>query len=132
MFSFHFNSCLEFFTDLLAQLHTRRFLRTFLDDAHVLEQCTLSPLANGSAPVGGQGFQPLLEQFAFYLGFEIADHSGEALSESEVLSTHLQKVQERVGKGLRMEVKMIKHECEFECVDASAEMMIITASRNYE
>ena len=83
---------MEFFTDLLAQLHTRRFLRTFLDDAHVLEQCTLAPLANGSAPVGAEGFQPLLEQFSFYLGFEIADHSGEALSESEVLATHLQKV----------------------------------------
>ena len=42
-------SC-ELLTDLLAQLHTRRFLRTLLDDLHVVETCALSPLGDSCRP----------------------------------------------------------------------------------
>jgi intron-binding protein aquarius len=63
---------LELSTDLLSQLHTRRFLRTLFDDKHVLEKTSLSvKLAKlGSMP-------ELLEKYKFYLGFEIQDQTGE-------------------------------------------------------
>lgn len=85
------NRCAELLTDLLAQLATRRFVRTLLDDAHVQESCALAPLAQPSTPAGAT-FGALLEQLAFYMGFEIEDQTGDALSEAEVLAAHLQKV----------------------------------------
>ena len=84
--------CLELLVDLLAQLHTRRFLRTLLDDMHVLERCSLSQLSVARGAADAKLFNQLLELLRFYLGFEIQDQTGEALSDSQMQTRHLQKM----------------------------------------
>uniref|UniRef100_A0A1D2ABG5 Intron-binding protein aquarius n=2 Tax=Auxenochlorella protothecoides TaxID=3075 RepID=A0A1D2ABG5_AUXPR len=82
----------EFLTDLLSQLPTRRFVHALLDDRAVLVKCTLSPLCSGR---GQQGvlFAQLVDLFRFYSGFPIADHTGEALGEEEVVAAHYERIQ---------------------------------------
>lgn len=93
----------EFMIDLLAQLPTRRFFRAVVIDQHVVVRAQLSPLyklsANSRVPSGGQAggggklFSQLLEMLKFYVGFEIDDRTGNALSDSKLLDAHYSKFQ---------------------------------------
>lgn len=66
-------------------------MHALLDDRAVLVKCTLSPLCSGR---GQQGvlFAQLVDLFRFYSGFPIADHTGEALGEEEVVAAHYERV----------------------------------------
>lgn len=81
------------------QLPTRRFVHALLDDRAVLVKCTLSPLCSGQGPQGVL-FAQLVDLLRFYSGFPIADHTGEALGEEEVVATHYERVRGEKGGGL--------------------------------
>lgn len=81
---------LELLVDLEALLPTRRFFNTVLDDAHVVEHCTLSYLATG--PNEGKLFTQLLDMLRFYSGFEINDVTGTALTDHEMMDLHYNKI----------------------------------------
>lgn len=67
---------LELLTDLLSQLPTRRFLHAVLCERQVLVKAKRSALY--AAPAG-QLFRQLLDQFEFYVGFPVDNHTSEAL-----------------------------------------------------
>lgn len=71
----------ELFIDLENQLTTRRFLNALLEDHQVVVACRQSGLF---ARQEGSLFRELVSTLAFYVGFEISDLTGEALSSVEV------------------------------------------------
>ena len=81
----------EFLTDMLSQLPTRRFVRTVLEDRGLLPKCRLSPLF---AHPKGRLFVQLLDLFKFYLGFEVDDHTGAHLSDDEMSVRHYDRLQQ--------------------------------------
>ncbi|XP_046849502.1 RNA helicase aquarius-like isoform X2 [Xenia sp. Carnegie-2017] len=81
---------LELLVDLEALLPTRRFFNTVLDDAHVVERCSLSFLAK--EPKKGKLFTQLLDMLRFYAGFEINDVTGSALTDHEMVNIHYCKI----------------------------------------
>jgi Intron-binding protein aquarius N-terminus len=68
---------LELLIDLLSQLPTRRFLHALLAEKNVLVKAKRSALFTAPA---GDLFVQLLDQFEFYMGFPIDDHTGEPLA----------------------------------------------------
>jgi len=58
-----------------AQLPTRRFFNTLLDDHHFVVRCSMAPLARRDPE--GYLFSQLLERLRFYAGFEINDQTGD-------------------------------------------------------
>ena len=58
-----------------AQLPTRRFFNTLLDDHHFVVRCSMAALA--SRDPEGYLFSQLLERLRFYAGFEINDQTGD-------------------------------------------------------
>ncbi|XP_065882435.1 RNA helicase aquarius-like [Dysidea avara] len=81
---------LEFITDIEAQLPTRRFFNTLLDNCHFMVKCKMSNLARRKPE--GHLFNQLLERVGFYAGFEINDHTGMALTEHQMLDQHYSKI----------------------------------------
>lgn len=89
---------LELLIDLEAQLLTRRFFSSLLDDSHAIVYSRLSPLSKRS---DGKLFRQLLDMLQFYAGFEINDFTGEPLTDQEMTSLHydrLKSLQEAVFK----------------------------------
>ena len=83
---------LELLVDLLSQLHTRRFLRTLIDDMHLLEVCFIASYARAEMSEFAL-FRKLLARLKFYIGFEIQDQTGEALSDAQISARHFRRVQ---------------------------------------
>ena len=69
--------CMELLVDLLAQLPTRRFLRTLLDNMHVLERCSLSTLLDMTKEPRPEGklLSQLLDMFKVGGGGGGGDHT---------------------------------------------------------
>lgn len=63
----------EFMVDLLSQLPTRRFVRTFLDDRGLVVRCKMSNLFERE---DGNLFAQLVDHLDYYMSFNIDDHSG--------------------------------------------------------
>lgn len=80
---------LEFITDLIAQLSTRRFVRPYLEHIHFVVRCQLSPLYTAAS---GKLFRQMLEQVKFYMGFEIDDKTGQPLTDSDMIDAHYLKL----------------------------------------
>ncbi|GJJ70103.1 intron-binding protein aquarius [Entomortierella parvispora] len=81
---------LEFLIDLEAQLPTRRFFNTLLEDHQIVTICKLSKLACDK--VSGTLFSQLLDILVFYAGFEINGHTGLALTKEEMIDIHASKL----------------------------------------
>ncbi|ORX76621.1 hypothetical protein K493DRAFT_108639 [Basidiobolus meristosporus CBS 931.73] len=82
---------LEFLIDLEAQLPTRRYFNTLLDDHNIVVSCTLSALAHRPDCTR---FQQLLNMLKFYSRFEINDQTGSALTDSEMTDLHSKRLLE--------------------------------------
>lgn len=61
---------LEFLIDLLSQLPTRRFIRTLLDNKGVLVKCKIKAIEYDNL------YLQLLNQFEYYMTFNVDDHTG--------------------------------------------------------
>ncbi|KAF9315831.1 hypothetical protein BG003_002627 [Podila horticola] len=81
---------MEFLIDLEAQLPTRRYLNTLIDDHQVVAICKLAQLNSNNE--SGTLFSQLLEIFTFYTGFEINGHTGLALTKEEMTEIHASKL----------------------------------------
>ncbi|KAJ3103753.1 hypothetical protein HDU97_009849 [Phlyctochytrium planicorne] len=91
---------LELFIDLESQIPTRRYIHTLLDDHLILPLSHRSPLMvprrtkrDGPVVYPRQTFVLMLERFEFYMDFQIDNVSGQALSESEYLQAHYNRIQ---------------------------------------
>ncbi|KAI9345230.1 hypothetical protein BDR26DRAFT_1005595 [Obelidium mucronatum] len=93
---------LEFFTDLLSQLPTRRYLTSLLKDHHFDQTSRSSTLAargnisvkNGiSHALSGSCFVQLLDLYELYESFEIDDVSGAAISAEDASARHYANMQ---------------------------------------
>ncbi|CAG8611326.1 5479_t:CDS:10, partial [Scutellospora calospora] len=82
---------LEFLIDLEAQLPTRRYFNTLLEDHQILILCKLAPLLKRKEE--SELFKQLLEILKFYAGFEIHDHTGLALTDDQMTELHFVKTQ---------------------------------------
>ncbi|XP_067939363.1 RNA helicase aquarius-like [Watersipora subatra] len=80
---------LELLIDLQAQLPTRRFLNTLLDDMHLVVTCRRSLLCKRS-----KLFTQLLDMLEFYTGFEINDLTGEPMTSKEMTNTHYKRIRD--------------------------------------
>ncbi|KAG0208037.1 hypothetical protein BGX31_002448, partial [Mortierella sp. GBA43] len=81
---------LEFLIDLEAQLPTRRYFNTLVDDHQIVTICRLSNLASNKNT--GTLFAQLLDILAFYIGFEINGHTGLALTKEEMTEIHASRL----------------------------------------
>ncbi|KAG0314080.1 hypothetical protein BGZ99_008372 [Dissophora globulifera] len=81
---------MEFLIDLEAQLPTRRYFNTLIEDHQIVAICKLSDLANNKN--SGTLFSQLLEILAFYTGFEINSQTGLALTKEEMTEIHASKL----------------------------------------
>ncbi|EFN59246.1 hypothetical protein CHLNCDRAFT_29663 [Chlorella variabilis] len=81
----------EFLTDLLSQLPTRRFVHAVLEDRAVLVKCYMSRLYTHPE---GRLYVQLVDLLRFYLSFPIHDHTGDPLSEEDVTAAHYEHVQQ--------------------------------------
>ncbi|KAG0240897.1 hypothetical protein BGW41_006553 [Actinomortierella wolfii] len=77
---------MEFMVDLEAQLPTRRYFNTLLNDHQVVAFCKLSQLAKDKEQ--GTLFSQLLEILEFYAGFEINSYTGMALTKEDMIEAH--------------------------------------------
>ncbi|KAF9974942.1 hypothetical protein BGZ73_001565 [Actinomortierella ambigua] len=77
---------MELMIDLEAQLPTRRYFNTLLDDHQVVAFCKLSKLAGDKEK--GTLFSQLLEILEFYAGFEINSFTGMALTKEDMIEAH--------------------------------------------
>jgi len=75
----------ELLIDLFSQLPTRRFFHALCEDWMVLVRCQASALA---AMPEGRLFSQLVDMFRFYQGFEINNHTGQPLTDDDLISTH--------------------------------------------
>ncbi|KAF9951183.1 hypothetical protein BGZ70_001099 [Mortierella alpina] len=81
---------MEFMIDLEAQLPTRRYFNTLVEDHEVIAICKLSKLSQDKQR--GTLFAQLLDILAFYTGFEINGHTGLALTRDEMTEIHASKL----------------------------------------
>ncbi|KAH7056430.1 aquarius, isoform CRA_c [Linnemannia elongata] len=77
---------MEFLIDLEAQLPTRRYFNTLVEDHQIVAICKLSKFASNKE--SGVLFSQLLDILAFYTGFEINGHTGLALTKEEMTEIH--------------------------------------------
>lgn len=90
---------LEFFIDLEAQLPTRRFFNTLLDDHEIIVLTQLAPcMRRESKDV--ELLKKLLSILSFYSKFEINDQTGVALTDLEMTEAHCQQL-------IQLQVKFI-------------------------
>jgi len=80
---------IELMVDLEAQLPTRRFFNTVMDDAHLVVQGRLANLTNREE---GKLYTQLLDNLSFYVGFEINEQTGEALTDHEMTDLHYDRI----------------------------------------
>lgn len=80
---------IELIVDLEAQLPTRRFFNTVMDDAHLVVRCRLANLKNRD---DGKLYTQLLDNLSFYAGFEINEQAGEALTDHEMTDIHYDRI----------------------------------------
>ncbi|KAI9307123.1 P-loop containing nucleoside triphosphate hydrolase protein [Cunninghamella echinulata] len=78
---------LEFLIDLEAQLPTRRFFNTLLNDHQIIVLCNLAPF-NRRDSSDVDLIKQLLENLTFYSKFEINDQTGLALTDLEMTEQH--------------------------------------------
>ncbi|ORX52031.1 P-loop containing nucleoside triphosphate hydrolase protein [Hesseltinella vesiculosa] len=81
----------EFLIDLEAQLPTRRFFNTLLNDYQFLTLCRLSPLMQRDDQ-DVRLLKQLIDTLSFYAKFEINDQTGQALSDLEMTEQHSQQL----------------------------------------
>eukprot|EP01134_Creolimax_fragrantissima_P002995 CFRG2995T1 len=82
----------EYLIDMQSQLPTRRYTNLVLADKHVTTACMRSPMY---ASLGQNSlFAQLLASLSFYIGFEINNLTGTALSEQEMTELHYRRVRE--------------------------------------
>ncbi|KAF8936354.1 hypothetical protein BGZ58_004279 [Dissophora ornata] len=81
---------MEFLIDLEAQLPTRRYFNTLIEDHQIVAICKLSKLTSNKKV--GTLFSQLLDILAFYTGFEINSHTGLALTKEEMTEIHAAKL----------------------------------------
>jgi intron-binding protein aquarius len=79
----------ELLVDLFSQLPTRRFFHALCEDWMVLVRCQSSALAQMPE---GRLFTQLLDMLRFYLGFEINNHTGQPLTEDDLLTEHYSRL----------------------------------------
>ncbi|KAF8940749.1 hypothetical protein BGZ47_007611 [Haplosporangium gracile] len=77
---------MEFLIDLEAQLPTRRYFNTLVEDHQIVAICKLSKFTSNKE--SGVLFSQLLDILAFYTGFEINGHTGLALTKEEMTEIH--------------------------------------------
>ncbi|OBZ82904.1 Intron-binding protein aquarius [Choanephora cucurbitarum] len=82
---------LEFFVDLEAQLPTRRFFNTLLDDHQIVVLSQLAPFHQRQQK-DVELLKKLLDNLAFYAKFEINDQTGVALSDLDITQAHCQQL----------------------------------------
>ncbi|CAO0789808.1 unnamed protein product [Mucor circinelloides] len=82
---------LEFFIDLEAQLPTRRFFNTLLDDHEIVVLSQMAPLMRREDK-DVDLIKKLLERLEFYSKFEINDQTGVALTDLEMTEAHCQQL----------------------------------------
>ena len=82
---------LELLIDMEVILPTRRFFNTLLDSEQIVVRLEISKL-NGHADCSL--FSEMLQYLKYYARFEIDDHSGNPLTEKEMLSRHYKCVTE--------------------------------------
>jgi intron-binding protein aquarius len=99
---------LEFFIDLEAQLATRRFFNTFLDDHEITVLTEMAPFMrreNKDVDL----LKKLSTTLAFYSKFEINDQTGVPLTDLEMTEAHCQQlIHLQVKQQKIMEVKRRK------------------------
>eukprot|EP00210_Caulerpa_lentillifera_P003794 g3624.t1 len=78
-----------FLVDLLSQLPTRRFLRVLLQDQAIVLKSKMAGLFQQAS---SQCFCQLVHLLDSYLHFNVDDHTGEPLSDEELLSKHYEKL----------------------------------------
>lgn len=96
----YFERFLEFFTDIIVQLPTRRFFNVVLDDIHFVRRCFLSSFVksistddeNIENDRSAHLFYKMLLNFKFYSFFELNDATGESLSSNELIEKHCDKL----------------------------------------
>ncbi|KAG5565094.1 hypothetical protein RHGRI_001101 [Rhododendron griersonianum] len=81
---------MEFITDLLSQLSTRRVLKPLVADVAVVSKCHLSVLYRHEK---GKLFAQLVNLLQFYERFEIDDRLGRQMTDDEVLQSHYNRLQ---------------------------------------
>ncbi|KAF9919175.1 hypothetical protein FBU30_011136 [Linnemannia zychae] len=81
---------MEFLIDLEAQLPTRRYLNTLIEDHQIVAICKLSKFIGNKQK--GVLFSQLLDILAFYTGFEINSHTGLALTKEEMTEIYAAKL----------------------------------------
>ena len=67
----------------------RRFVRTVLDDKRLLVKARMMRL---HAHPAGRLYSQLVDLLAFYLGFEINDHTGAPLTDEDIASAHCDRI----------------------------------------
>ncbi|KAI8149758.1 hypothetical protein BJV82DRAFT_663038 [Fennellomyces sp. T-0311] len=80
-------SFFELLIDLEAQLPTRRFFNTLLDDHAVVVLCRMAPFIQRDDK-DVERMKQMLESLAFYAKFEINDQTGLALTEVDMTESH--------------------------------------------
>ncbi|KAI9496193.1 P-loop containing nucleoside triphosphate hydrolase protein [Zychaea mexicana] len=80
-------SFFELLIDLEAQLPTRRFFNTLLDDHAVVILCRMAPFTEREHK-NVERMKQMLETLAFYAKFEINDQTGLALTEVDMTQAH--------------------------------------------
>lgn len=82
---------LEFFIDLEAQLPTRRFFNTLLNDHEIVVLSQMAPLMRRESS-DVDLIKKLLQRLEFYSKFEINDQTGVALTDLEMTEAHCQRL----------------------------------------
>lgn len=80
---------IAFLIDLLSQLPTRRFLRVLLQDQAIVLKSRFSETFKNTS---SQRFRQLVDLLDSYLHFNVDDHTGEPLSDEEVLAKHYENL----------------------------------------
>ncbi|KAI8336492.1 DEAD helicases superfamily protein [Blakeslea trispora] len=99
---------LEFFIDLEAQLPTRRFFNTLLDDHQIVVLSEMAPFYCERQAKDVELLKKLLSTLAFYAKFEINDQTGVALTDLDMTEIHCQQLlslQRTVFRLFREEIK---------------------------
>jgi intron-binding protein aquarius len=82
---------LELFIDLEAQLPTRRFFNTLLDDHEIVVLTQMAPFMRREVR-DVDLLKKLLSRLEFYSKFEINDQTGVALTDLEMTEAHCQQL----------------------------------------
>lgn len=82
---------MELFIDLEAQLPTRRFFNTLLDDHEITVLSKMAPFMRRESK-DVDLLKKLLDTLSFYSKFEINDQTGVALSDIQMTEAHCQQL----------------------------------------